>query len=104
MATFKIEPNENTLHGFFSRDLPPVLTIDSGDPVHFKPIDAEWGLDNFSFTTFEPKAGPPPRKTATPKVKGPMGHALCVPDSGRVIFHRRRTCLSGRWGSEQYGN
>ena len=31
MATYKIEPNEDTLHGFFSRDLPPVLLAAEGE-------------------------------------------------------------------------
>jgi len=79
MATFKIEPDENTLHGFFSRDLKPILTIDSGDTVHFKTIDAEWGLENFNVTLVDPAAGPPPRNTAKTNIEGPMGHALCGP-------------------------
>jgi len=74
MAIFKIEPNENTLHGFFSRDLKPVLTIDSGDTVHFKTIDAEWGLENFAVATFDPKVGPPPRRTTNTNIEGPRGH------------------------------
>jgi len=80
MATFKIEPNESTLHGFFSSDLKPILTIDSGDTVDFKTIDAEWGLENFKVTLItDPTAGPPPRKTATTNIEGPRGHALCGP-------------------------
>jgi acetamidase/formamidase len=31
-----------TLHGHFSRDLPPVLTIDSGDTVAFSCLDSAW--------------------------------------------------------------
>jgi acetamidase/formamidase len=31
-----------TLHGHFSRDLPPVLAIDSGDTVRFPTLDANW--------------------------------------------------------------
>jgi acetamidase/formamidase len=79
MATFKIEPNEDTLHGFFSSDLKPILTIDSGDTVHFRTLEAEWGLENFSVTMFDPKAGPPPRRMANTKIEGPKGHALCGP-------------------------
>jgi acetamidase/formamidase len=33
------------LHGHFSCDLAPVLTIDPGDSVHFQCLDAEWGLE-----------------------------------------------------------
>src|SRR5215203_4731751 len=79
MTTFKIEPNENTLHGFFSRDLAPILTIDSGDTVLFKTIDAEWGLENFSVTTYDREGGQPPRQMAHTNIEGPMGHALCGP-------------------------
>ena len=81
MATFKIEPDENTLHGFFSRDLEPVLTIDSGDTVNFKTLEAEWGYENFNVTLItDPKAGPPPRsRMAQSKHAGPRGHALCGP-------------------------
>ena len=104
MATFNIEPNENTLHGFFSRDLTPVLTIDSGDTVHFKTIDAEWGLENFSVTTFEPHAGPPPRKTATKNIEGPKGHALCGPvyirgaEPGMTLAIQIESIRPGTWG------
>ena len=45
MATYHIEPERATLHGHFSRDLPPVLTIDSGDTVVFRTLDAGWNLD-----------------------------------------------------------
>jgi acetamidase/formamidase len=79
MATYKIEADENILHGFFSPDLKPVLTIDSGDTVHFKTIDAEWGVENFSITTFDPKGGQPPRQLASTRIEGPKGHALCGP-------------------------
>jgi acetamidase/formamidase len=81
MAIFRIEPDENTLHGFFSRDLEPVLTIDSGDTVHFKTLEAEWGYENFDVTLItNPQAGPPPRKQiATSRHDGPRGHALCGP-------------------------
>jgi acetamidase/formamidase len=34
-----------TLHGHFSRDLPPVLTIEPGDGVRFSTLDSSWGLD-----------------------------------------------------------
>lgn len=104
MATFKIEPNENTLHGFFSRGLKPILTIDSGDTVHFKTIDAEWGLENFTAGTFDPKAGPPPRKLASTKVEGPRGHALCGPvfirgaEPGMTLAIHIDSILPGAWG------
>ena len=40
MAVHRVEPSPATLHGHFSRDLPPVLTIDPGDTVSFRTLDA----------------------------------------------------------------
>ncbi len=46
MATLhSIAAERATLHGHFSRDLPPVLTIDPGDSVRFQCLDAGWGLE-----------------------------------------------------------
>jgi len=104
MAIHHLNTDENTLHGFFSRDLPPVLTIDSGDTVHFKTIEAEWGLENFSSTTIDPKVGPPPRKMATTKIEEPRGHALCGPvairgaEPGMTLAIKVESIRTGTWG------
>ena len=104
MATYKIEPNENTLHGFFSRDLAPVLTIDPGDTVNFKTLEAEWGLENFNVTLVDPEAGPPPRATATTNIDGPRGHALCGPvfirgaEPGMTLAVHIDSIRTGTWG------
>jgi acetamidase/formamidase len=45
-----------TLHGHFSRDLEPVLTIDSGDSVRFATPNADWELEDG--TPFEPRSSP----------------------------------------------
>jgi acetamidase/formamidase len=45
-----------TLHGHFSRDLEPVLTIDSGDAVRFATPDAGWDLEDG--TPFKPRSSP----------------------------------------------
>ena len=42
-----LEPERRTLHGHFSRELPPVLTIDPGDTVHFRTLDSNWGLESY---------------------------------------------------------
>jgi len=104
MATYKIEPNENTLHGFFSRDLASVLTIDPGDTVNFKTIDAEWGLENFNVTLVDPKLGPPSRETARTNIEGPRGHALCGPvfirgaEPGMTLAVHIDSIRTGTWG------
>jgi acetamidase/formamidase len=46
MATLHhLNPERKTLHGHFSRDLAPVLTIQPGDTVRFQCLDAGWGLE-----------------------------------------------------------
>ena len=48
--------DRRTLHGHFSRDLPPVLTIDPGDSVVLATPNAGWMLDRT--TEFEPRSSP----------------------------------------------
>ena len=43
MSLYELKAERATLHGHFSRDLPPVLTIDPGDSVRFQCLDALWG-------------------------------------------------------------
>jgi acetamidase/formamidase len=42
--THEIPLERRTLHGHFSRDLPPIVTIDSGDTVAFSCLDSAWHL------------------------------------------------------------
>lgn len=44
MTLHEIPLERRTLHGHFSRDLEPVLTIDSGDTIAFSAPDAGWGV------------------------------------------------------------
>ena len=55
-----------TLHGHFSRDLEPVLTVDSGDSIRFATLSAGWHLRQDE--KFEPR---------DPELDG--GHALLGP-------------------------
>lgn len=73
MATFYIEPERRTLHGTFSRDLPPALTIDPGDTVIFRTLDAGWGLE--PVTSIHGKR----RKFEPHDEEMDKGHALCGP-------------------------
>jgi acetamidase/formamidase len=47
-ARHSLEPERATLHGHFSRDLAPVLEVDSGDTVRFRTLDVAWGLESFA--------------------------------------------------------
>ena len=89
MAFHQIEPIRETLHGRFSPALPPVLTIDSGDTVRYRTLDAGWGLA-------------PPNLDWTPRQKfGPRldprddGHAMCgpVPSSWPALTTRTPSCF-----------
>jgi len=73
MATYTIERERRTLHGHFSRDLPPVLAIDPGDTVVFRTLNAAWDLEARSADDVPPKRFEP-RHAELDK-----GHALCGP-------------------------
>ncbi len=45
MALHEIPLERRTLHGHFSRELEPVLTIEPGDSIAFSTLDAGWGLE-----------------------------------------------------------
>jgi acetamidase/formamidase len=53
MTVHEIPLERRTLHGHFSRDLEPVLTIDSGDAMVFSTLDSGWHVE--PGTKFEPR-------------------------------------------------
>lgn len=98
MAFHRIEPDRRTLHGQFSRDLPPVLTIDSGDTVQFRTLDAGWGLE-------PPHGDETPRRKLEPRdPERDRGHALCGPievrgaQPGMTLAIRIDEVRPGAWG------
>ena len=72
MAFYTIEPERRTLHGHFSHDLEPVLTIDPGDTVRFRTLDSGWGLEG-------PRPDGQKRQKFEPRTEDDDGHALCGP-------------------------
>jgi|HubBroStandDraft_6_1064221.scaffolds.fasta_scaffold148608_2 acetamidase/formamidase len=98
MTTHSIELDSRTLHGYFSRDLPPVVTIDSGDSVSFQTLDAGWGALQ-QVAPFTPPAAFEPRDRARH-----FGHALTGPIAvrgarpGMTLEVRFRTIRVGTWG------
>ncbi len=44
MATHTLVPNRSTLHGHYSNELAPVLTVDPGDVVVASTLDAGWSV------------------------------------------------------------
>lgn len=100
MAYHVIEPERATLHGRFSRDLPPALTIDPGDTVRFRTLDAAWNI--------KPRRAPPsevpPEKFAPRIPERDGGHAMCGPiairgaEPGMTLGVRIDAIRPGTWG------
>jgi acetamidase/formamidase len=99
MTIYTIEPERGTLHGSFSREYPPIFTIDSGDTVHYRTFDAGWHLGPFS-TEQEEKA----RKFEPRTRERDSGHALCGPvairgaQPGMTLEVHINEILPGPWG------
>jgi acetamidase/formamidase len=72
MATYTLDSEPTTLHGHYSPDLRPVLTIQPGDTVQFRTLDAGWSV----FDHTDPFTLPP--KVPHDRDRDP-GHALCGP-------------------------
>jgi acetamidase/formamidase len=95
MAVHSIEPTVETLHGIFSRDFKPVMTIDAGDTVVYRTLDAGWGI-----------TGPEvPREYFQPRLPGRGdGHALCGPvairgaEPAMMLEVQIRSITPGPWG------
>ncbi len=41
---YQLKSNKDTLHGFLSSSLKPVLEIESGDTVLFQTLEADWRI------------------------------------------------------------
>lgn len=103
MKMHRLEPAGDTLHGYFSRDMAPALTIDSGDVVRFTLLDAGWGLES-------PRDdGTQRRKADKPNPEHDTGHALCGPVAvrgakpGSVLQIDILELIPGSWGWNSAG-
>ena len=81
-----------TLHGHFSRELKPILTIDSGDTVAFACLDSGWNIE-------------PGRKFEPLNEELDAGHALIGPievrgaRAGQTLEVRIDDVRVGTWGA-----
>jgi acetamidase/formamidase len=88
----EIPLERRTLHGHFSRDLQPILTLDSGDTVAFSCLDAGWSIE-------------PGRKFEPRSDELDDGHALIGPieirgaKAGQTLEVRIEDVRVGTWGS-----
>lgn len=64
-----IEPNEQTLHGYFSNEMTPILTIEAGEIVRYKTLAANWAGVEGDKLVQSPLEDKDPLR----------GHALCGP-------------------------
>jgi acetamidase/formamidase len=100
MTMHRLEPNERTLHGMFSRDLAPVLSVDSGDMVALRTLDSGWHVE-------PPSAPGAPGRRFEPR-RGD-GHALCGPifvrgaEPGMTLEVQVGQVRPGRWGQTLAG-
>lgn len=99
MTLHTLDPEAGTLHGTFSRDLPPILTIDPGDIVRYRTLDAGWNLT--------PPAGQDRSQWNSFPDRDPerdLGHALNGPivvrgaKSGMTLVVRIDVIEPGAWG------
>lgn len=73
MSTIYIlEPERKNLTGCFSREHTPILTIQPGDTVRYRTLDAGWGLE--PFTSFDVQ-----RRKFEPRGAGDDGHSMIGP-------------------------
>ena len=98
MNLHTLEPTIETLHGHFSRELPPVLRIASGDRVRFRTLDVNWGC----FENPDPFAAAPPWPHRD-RERDP-GHAVVGPvwiegaRAGGTLEVRVIALRTGAWG------
>jgi acetamidase/formamidase len=100
LATHYIEPEQATLHGHFSRDLAPALTIDPGDTVVFRTLDAGWAIEPRTSLKWDdwPRGFEPRNRELD------SGHALCGPvairgaEPGMTLVVHYDAILPGTWG------
>ena len=103
MTTHHLEPERRTLHGHLSRDLPPVLTIEPGDTVVYRTLDAGWGLE-------APNAVDGDRRKFEPRIPElDAGHALVGPiavrgaEPGMALAVRINEIRPGTYGGTYAG-
>jgi acetamidase/formamidase len=96
--SFTLEPDDRTLHGWFNRDLDPVLTVDPGDSVRFRTLESSWALGPYTGGSVVD------RPRATQHEPG-AGHALTGPVAvrgarpGTVLEVRVDAVLPASWGT-----
>jgi acetamidase/formamidase len=93
-----LEPDARTLHGHFSRELPPVLAVDPGETVRYRTLDAQWSAGPFTGGDFD-------KRPRVPEYEPDAGHALVGPVAvrgarpGTTLEVRIDAVVPASWGS-----
>jgi acetamidase/formamidase len=97
-----VEADERTVHGWFDRDLPPVLTVDRGTTVRFRTLDSGWFLEPDT-------GGDVAARRRAPGYSPDAGHALTGPvevrgaRAGQVLEVRIDSVVPASWGTTYAG-
>lgn len=96
--TYEVEPAAGTLHGWFSREYQPVLSIDPGDSVRFRTLDCWWSAGPYEGGHIRDRARVPEYpKGAGHALSGPVAVRGATP--GSVLAVRIDAVRPGRWGT-----
>ena len=97
----KIGLETKNLHGSFSNEYNPILTVESGDSIHLKTLDIQWGYsgaENEERTIFESREKEP--KPGHPLI-GPIAVKGAKP--GMVLEVRTNELIPGWYGRNWAG-
>ncbi len=106
MAVYHILPTRENLHGTFSRDYAPILTIEDGDTVIFQTLDAGWNTKAWdgADTPWNAAERDAARKFQPRDPETDGGHALCGPvfvrgaNPGMTLEIEIGAIVPGAWG------
>ena len=97
-----IEPVPGAVHGYFSAQLAPVLTVEPGERVRFQTLESGWGTGPYTGGSF-------PDRPRAPGWEPDIGHALTGPVAvrgarpGMTLSVRIDEVLPGSWGTCEIG-
>jgi acetamidase/formamidase len=99
VAHHEIPLERRTLHGHFSRELEPVLTVDPGDSIAFACLNAGWR--DATGERFEPRAPEGDERDAGHALIGPVGVRGAL--AGQTLEVRIAEVRIGSWGVTDAG-
>jgi len=99
VAHHEIPLERRTLHGHFSRDLEPILTVDSGDSIAFACLNAGWR--DAEGERFEPRAPEGDERDAGHALIGPVEVRSAL--AGQTLEVRIDEVRIGSWGVTDAG-